>query len=129
MSYHIKTAGAHLGPFTEEQVQEGLDAGTFQINDRIFSKERGKWCTLAKAGFRPAEDRTPVSTKKRLVALLLCFFIGALGVHRFYVGKIGTGIVQVLTLGGFGIWVLIDFIWIGCGIFKDKDGCLVTDWV
>ena len=43
------------------------------------------------------------SEKKRLVAFLLCFFLGALGVHRFYVGKVGTGVVQILTLGGLGI--------------------------
>ena len=44
------------------------------------------------------------SSKSRMVALLLCFFLGTLGAHRFYVGKIGTGVVWLLTLGGgFGI--------------------------
>ncbi|MEV4893804.1 TM2 domain-containing protein [Nonomuraea sp. NPDC059023] len=61
-------------------------------------------------------------TKSWLVAVLLCFFLGVLGVHRFYVGKIGTGILQLITLGGFGIWVLIDFIMILVGAFKDKQG-------
>jgi TM2 domain-containing membrane protein YozV len=42
--------------------------------------------------------------------------------HRFYVGKIGTGLLQLFTLGGFGIWVLIDFIMIILGSFTDKDG-------
>jgi TM2 domain-containing membrane protein YozV len=68
------------------------------------------------------------SDKKRLVALLLCFFIGVLGIHRFYVGKVGSGILQIITLGGFGIWVLIDFIMIICGSFKDKDGLPLTQW-
>ena len=62
------------------------------------------------------------SEKGFVPALLLCFFLGALGVHRFYVGKIGTGILMLLTLGGLGIWTLIDFIMIAVGSFKDKNG-------
>ncbi len=69
-----------------------------------------------------------VSDKKRLVALLLCFFLGGLGVHRFYVGKVGSGIAQIITLGGLGIWALIDFIMIICGTFSDKEGSPLTEW-
>ena len=68
------------------------------------------------------------SEKSRLAALLLCFFLGALGVHRFYVGKIGTGILQLVTCGGFGIWALIDLILILVGAFKDKEGRVLTRW-
>ncbi|TDB81408.1 TM2 domain-containing protein [Micromonospora sp. KC721] len=65
----------------------------------------------------------PGSTQKSwVVALLLCFFIGVLGVHRFYVGKIGTGILQLITFGGLGVWTLIDLILILVGSFKDKQG-------
>ena len=63
-----------------------------------------------------------MSSKSNLTALLLCLFLGALGIHRFYVGKIGTGIVQFLTLGGLGIWCFIDFILIAMGKFTDKEG-------
>jgi TM2 domain-containing membrane protein YozV len=69
-----------------------------------------------------------VSDKKILPAFLLCFFVGFLGVHRFYVGKIGTGILQILTFGGLGIWVLIDFIMILVGGFTDKQGRKLTQW-
>ncbi len=62
------------------------------------------------------------SDKEWLVTLLLSLFVGTLGVHRFYVGKIGTGILQLITLGGCGIWTLIDIIMIATGNFKDKDG-------
>ena len=62
------------------------------------------------------------SGKSNTVALLLCLFLGALGVHRFYVGKIGTGVLQLLTLGGLGIWALIDLIMIVLQKFEDKEG-------
>ena len=62
------------------------------------------------------------SEKDWLVTLLLSLFLGSMGVHRFYVGKIGTGILQVLTLGGCGIWTLIDIILIVTGKFTDKNG-------
>jgi len=68
-------------------------------------------------------------TEKRILpAFLLCFFLGFLGVHRFYVGKIGTGILQIVTLGGLGIWTLIDFIMIIVGAFTDKEGNKITQW-
>ena len=70
-----------------------------------------------------------MSDKKILPAFLLCFFFGILGFHRFYVGKIGTGILQILTLGGFGFWALFDFIMIIIGAFTDKKGNKITEWV
>ena len=66
-----------------------------------------------------------VSEKGFVPTLLLCFFLGALGVHRFYVGKIGTGLLQLITLGGLGIWTLVDFIIIVTGSFKDKQGMFI----
>jgi len=60
--------------------------------------------------------------KDWLTALLLAIFLGALGVHRFYTGHTAIGVVQLLTLGGCGIWTLIDIIMIATGKFKDVDG-------
>jgi hypothetical protein len=70
-----------------------------------------------------------VSPRSRLAALLLCWFLGIFGAHRFYVGKVGTGVVQLLTLGCLGIWTLIDFIMIIVGAFKDKEGRRVSVWM
>jgi len=71
----------------------------------------------------PTHDHPPnASDKSRLAALLLCFCLGVFGVHRFYVGKIGTGLLQLVTIGGLGIWSLVDFILIAVGAFTDKQG-------
>jgi len=69
-----------------------------------------------------------VSPKSRLAVTLLAYFLGPFGVHRFYLEKIGTGILMLVTFGGFGIWVLIDFIMAVCGEMKDKDGKPITRW-
>lgn len=60
--------------------------------------------------------------KSWMTTLLLCIFAGSIGVHRFYVGKTGSGIAQLLTLGGCGIWTLIDLIQILTGKFTDAQG-------
>lgn len=75
-------------------------------------------------GARPAGS----SEKLILVAAILCFCFGVFGIHRFYVGKIGTGILQIVTLGGLGIWALVDFIMILVGAFRDKQGNKLTQW-
>lgn len=74
-------------------------------------------------------DTSNVSAKSRLVTLLFCILLGIFGVHRFYVGKIGTGILMLLTLGGLGIWNLIDLILVAVGSFRDKEGKRVFRWL
>lgn len=60
--------------------------------------------------------------KNKTVAILLSFFLGELGVDRFYMGYVGLGILKLVTIGGFGIWWLIDLIMIITGKMKCKDG-------
>lgn len=69
-----------------------------------------------------------VSEKSRLAVTLFAAFLGYLGVHRFYLGKIGTGILMLITLGGLGIWQLIDFIMAVAGHMRDKEGKLIKTW-
>ncbi len=88
-------------------------------------------CGAAQQSSIVKKENPDESDKSRLIACLLAFFIGGLGIHRFYVGKIGTGICQILLTGCFGvgcIWALIDFILIVCGNFKDSDGKVVSNW-
>ena len=67
------------------------------------------------------------SSKDFTVTVLLCFFLGVFGVHRFYVGKIFTGILMLITGGGFGIWYLIDLIRMLMGKFTDGDDLLIKN--
>ena len=62
-----------------------------------------------------------ISPKSKTIALLLCIFLGYLGIHRFYVGKIGTGLLYFFTCGLFGIGWIIDIILILCGSFQDSN--------
>ena len=70
----------------------------------------------------------PISPKSRAVAAILAWFLGIFGIHRFYVGKNGTGILMILTLGGIGIWTLIDFVMIVVGSFRDKENHVLANW-
>jgi TM2 domain-containing membrane protein YozV len=90
-----------------------------EIGRKLTFKEKVAVKVLKKDAKKSA---TAGGSKSQLVALLLCFFLGVLGIHRFYLGYTGIGIIQLLTGGGFGIWLLIDFIRIIIGDLKPKDG-------
>ena len=69
-----------------------------------------------------------ISPKSRMAVSLFAWFLGEFGVHRFYLGKIGTGILMLITFGGLGIWQLIDFIMAVAGVMKDNDGKVIKNW-
>lgn len=95
---------------------------------QIATEAKGSKLTLKEKvalkvfGKKIASKTAPTAEgKSQLTALLICFFVGGLGIHRFYLGYTWQGIVQLLTLGGLGIWTLIDFIRIITGSLQPKD--------
>ena len=87
------------------------------LRDRVITQEE----------FDSQKEKLLDSSKKTnstdwLALFLLTFFVGIFGVHRFYVGKIGTGVLMLITLGGLGVWFLVDLILVVTGQFTNKDG-------
>jgi TM2 domain-containing membrane protein YozV len=102
--------------------ERAADEGFCSACGAIIKKE-AEICP--KCGVRQKKQSNDVSSKW-LTIFLLSFFLGELGVDRFYVGKIGTGVIKLLTAGGCGIWWLIDWIMILAGKFTDKDGNVIA---
>jgi TM2 domain len=74
----------------------------------------------------PASDLP--SDRSRGVATAMASLLGVFGAHRFYVGKTGTGVLMLCTVGGLGIWYLYDLILVASGSFRDAEGRLVSRW-
>ena len=62
------------------------------------------------------------STRSFVATWLLSWLFGTLGIDRFYLGKVGTGLLKLLTLGGLGLWTFVDLLVVLCGGQRDKDG-------
>ena len=71
---------------------------------------------------------TAMSDRSFIATWMFAWLLGFLGVDRFYLGKIGTGVVKLLTLGGLGIWWLIDLILTLAGVQRDREGRLLPDY-
>ena len=70
---------------------------------------------------KPSKEQI-LAIQKKVTAALLCFFLGHFGAHRFYVGKHGTAVLQLLSAGGLGIWSTADLIFILCDEFTNAEG-------
>jgi hypothetical protein len=91
----------------------------------------GDYCSQCGLPIPPDErlyDEPDASSKSRLVGFLLCIFLGYFGVHRFYVGKVATGVLWLLTGGLFGIGYIVDIVMIALGNFTDIDGNRLVFW-
>ena len=73
-----------------------------------------------------APSNSEPSDKDFVITLLICVFLGGLGVHRFFVDKMGTGVLMLVTLGGLGLWWIIDIILIVTGSFEDSEGRVIA---
>ncbi|MCJ8321933.1 MAG: TM2 domain-containing protein [Colwellia sp.] len=76
----------------------------------------------SKQNFTVVSNGSSRKNSEGVIAFVVCFFFGVFGIHRFIYGKIGTGFLMLITLGGFGIWWLIDLIRIAVGHFTDSKG-------
>lgn len=81
----------------------------------------------AQISVSPTDSNSKPSENKWLTCLLLCLFLGGFGVHRFYTGHTAIGVIQLLTLGGCGIWALVDLFIILTGSFKDNMGNIIKN--
>ena len=113
-SFMVQRMGTEEGPYTFADLQAQLRTG--QI----------KYSTMLRKGssnlFPAAEIPGLFSDKEWLTAVLLSFFVGWLGIDRFYLGHTGLGVLKLISLGGFGIWYIIDLILIVTGNLKDSQG-------
>jgi hypothetical protein len=76
---------------------------------------------------QPGQAQAPSAEKDYLTAWLLSYFLGIFGVDRFYLGYTGLGVVKLLTLGGCGLWALVDWVLIFAGVLKDSNGQPLKD--
>ena len=105
--------------------EKGLDE-VFCSSCGAIIKREAEICVKYGVRQRNQNSGTSDLSEKWLIVLLLSFFLGGLGADRFFVGKIGTGILKLITAGGLGVWWLIDFIMILLGKFTDKNGNAIT---
>ncbi len=113
-TFMVQRMGAEEGPYTFADLQAQVRGGSIKTSTQV-RRGTSSW-------FSATEIPGLFSEKEWLVALLLSFLLGYLGVDRFYLGQIGWGILKLVTLGGLGIWYVIDLILIATGSMRDQNG-------
>jgi hypothetical protein len=112
----VQRMGAEEGPYAIPDLQAQAKAGYIRAATMVRRADGvGTW-------FVASEIPGVFSNKDWLTAVLLSFFVGVLGIDRFYLGHTGLGILKLITLGGCGIWALIDLVLIAMGNVTDSNG-------
>ncbi|GAB4143402.1 MAG: hypothetical protein Fur0037_10960 [Planctomycetota bacterium] len=145
----IHRDGTNYGPYELEQVNSMLLGGRILPSDLAWQEGSSDWVSVSEipgvaavppppppagSGGRRRSDEARVSSRLILPAFLLAFFVGIFGIHRFYVGKNGSGFAMlVLTVTVVGavvtwVWATVDWIRIVCGKFEDADGRVLANW-
>lgn len=113
-AFMVQRMGAEEGPYTFADLQAQVRSGTIRTSTQV-RRGTSNW-------FAATEIPGLFSEKEWIVALLLSLLLGYLGVDRFYLGQVGWGILKLVTLGGLGIWYVIDLILIATGSMRDQNG-------
>ena len=118
-----------------KKVNQTLWNKALTLSDNDITKAKAEYIPLRAAQLEEADKKRQQLIKQYdkgisdidfLPTLLICIFLGGLGIHRFFVGKTGTGILMLVTIGGLGIWWIIDIILIVTGSFTDIEGRVIT---
>ena len=115
-SFYINRMGVDEGPYTFTDLQ--MQARARYIESGTFVRRadgQGSW-------FPASQVPGVFSSRDWLTAVLLSLFVGTLGIDRFYLGYMGLGLLKLITLGGCGLWALIDLVLIAIGSVPDADG-------
>lgn len=130
----------YLGEKNVKNIPKPIRAYKVIVEPEDLTQKLKKWTTThIKMAKSSAEVKTElsestkaasdVSDKKRLLAAILCLSFGIFGAHRFYAGKTKSGKVMLFTIGGFGIWYVIDCLIVFFGGFTDNKGRKIKKWV
>lgn len=115
-TFMVQRMGTEEGPYSMADLQTQAKAGYIRTNTMLRRADGvGSW-------FVASEVPGVFSDKDWLTAVLLSFFVGVLGIDRFYLGYNGLGILKLVTFGGCGIWALIDLVLIAMGNVPDSNG-------